>query len=185
MFVECVRKNKESHMKDIIKLVSGLALAALILAAAESSAIHGVVTKMDRATSTVAVKTADGTEHTVKVAENTTVRGTKDGMAGLKTGSDVVVHYTTKGSEKAAVELDVVGKEGMKATEGTITKIDRKTKTLTVKTADGAEETYKLSAHATNDAGKDMAAGSEKSAKVTVYYTEDAGKKVAHFFEKM
>jgi len=172
-------------VNNLMKLSLGLVLAALVFAAQETGAIHGVITKLDRATTSIAVKTADGTEHTIKVAEATPVHGVKDGMAGLKTGSEVVVHYTTKGTEKSAVELDTVGKEGLKATEGTVTKLDRKAKTLTVKTADGTEETYKLSAHATKDAGKDIAAGSEKSAKVTVYYTEDAGKKVAHFFEKM
>lgn len=61
--------------------------------------------------------------------------------------------------------------------------MDRAGKTLAVKTADGTEDTFRLSGHAATDAGKDIAKGSEKSAKVTVYYTEGAGKKVAHFFE--
>lgn len=172
-------------MKNLLKLALALSLATLIFAAQETSAIRGVVTKMDRATQTIAVKTADGTEHTIKVAEKTTVQGTKDGMNGIGAGSEVVVHCTKKGTEKAAVEIDKIGKDGMKATEGTLTKVDRKAKTVTVKAADGTETTYKMSAHATKDAGQDIAAGTEKSAKVTVYYTDDAGKKVAHFFEKL
>jgi hypothetical protein len=54
-----------------------------------------------------------------------------------------------------------------------------------VKTADGTEETFRLTGHATADAGKGIAAGTEKGTKVTVYYTEESGKKVAHFFEKI
>ena len=56
---------------------------------------------------------------------------------------------------------------------------------MAVKTADGTEETFKLSGHAADDAGKDIAKGTEKTTKVTVYYTEEAGKKTAHFFEKL
>ena len=52
-----------------------------------------------------------------------------------------------------------------------------------VKTADGTEQAFKLTDHATVDAAKDVGKGTEKSAKVTVYYTESAGKKIAHFFE--
>jgi hypothetical protein len=73
----------------------------------------------------------------------------------------------------------------LKATDGAIKDFDRGGKTLVVKTADGTEETFRLTGHATEDAGKDMARGTEKGSKVTVYYTEDAGKKVAHFFEKI
>lgn len=52
-----------------------------------------------------------------------------------------------------------------------------------MKTADGAEETFRLSDRAAKDAGKDIATGAEKTAKVTVYYTDEAGHKVAHFQE--
>ena len=58
--------------------------------------------------------------------------------------------------------------------------VDRGAKTVTVKTGEGAEETYHFSARAAKDTGK----GLEKAGKVTVYYTEDAGKKVAHYFKE-
>jgi hypothetical protein len=71
----------------------------------------------------------------------------------------------------------------LKVSEGTVSKIDRGAKTLAVKTADGAEATYKISDHAVVDAGKDVGKGVEKASKVTVYYTEEGGKKVVHFFK--
>ncbi len=111
--------------------------------------------------------------------------GGKDAFHGLKEDTDVVAHYTTKGTEKTAVEVDKVGKDGIKSVDGTITHIDRATKTMAVKAADGTEHTFKLSAHAADDAGKDIEKGTEKTAHVTVYYTEEAGKKTAHFFEKI
>jgi len=156
------------------------------------SAVSGTVKKVDAGTKTVVVKTADGTEHAFHFVERTSVQGAdasaagaKDTFHGVKEGSEVVVHYTKKGTEETAEEIDHVGKDGLKVTEGTVSKIDRGGKTLVVKTADGAEETYHLTEHAAKDAGKDIAKGSEKSAKVTVYYTEVGGRKVAHFFKSL
>lgn len=149
--------------------------------------MHGTISRIDARARTIIVKTADGTEHTLHFIAKTAVHGTeataKDTFHGLKEGTEVVAHYTTKGTEKTAVEVDRVGKDGMKSMEGTISTLDRGGKKLVVKSADGTEQTFKLADRATEDAGKDVGKAAEKSAKVTVYYTEDAGKKVAHFFE--
>jgi hypothetical protein len=169
-------------------------LMALCWSALAVEQRHGIVTgevlKLDAAAKTVAVKLADGTQHVFHVVKRTAVHGAqetaagaKDAFHGLKEGSQVAVHYTAKGTVETAEEIDNIGKDGLKATEATVTRIDRGTKTLAVKTADGAEETYRLTDSAAKDAGKDIAAGAEKSAKVTVYYTEEAGHKVAHFFK--
>ena len=156
-----------------------------------AGAVEGTVSKVDRGAKTIAVKTRDGSEETLHFAKRTAVHGGKDTVAagkdafhGLKEGSTVVAHYTVKGSEKTADEVDDVGKEGLKVTEGTVSHVDRGAKTIAVKTASGAEETYRLTDHAAKDAGKDVAEGAGKSEKVTVYYTEEAGHKVAHFFKK-
>jgi hypothetical protein len=153
--------------------------------------VVGTVQKVDSAAKTVAVKTADGPMHTLHFAKGAVVHGAeasatgaKDVFHGLKEGSQVAFHYTAKGTVESAEEIDNIGKDGLKATEVTATHIDRGAKTLTVKTAVGAEETYRLSDRAAKDAGKDVAEGTEKSAKVTVYYTEEGGRKIAHFFQK-
>lgn len=185
-------------MKNIVRASLVLLLLSAFSWAAEDvvSAVHGTITKLDSATKTIVVKTKDGSEHTIKFAGKTTVHGVKasvhetamgaeDSFHGLKEGTEVVAHYTAKGSEKTAVEVDDVGKDGIKSMDGAITHIDRAGKTVAVKTADGTEETFKLSGHAADDAGKDIAKGTEKTTKVTVYYTEEAGKKTAHFFEKL
>jgi len=180
-------------MKSIVTSLALLLFASLSLAAQDAvSAVHGTITKLDSAGKTAVIKTKDGTEDTVKFVDKTTVHGAeatatggKDAFHGLTEGSEVVAHYTAAGTEKTAIEVDKVGKDGIKSVDGTVTHIDRGTKTIAVKTADGTEETFRLSGHAAADAGKDIAKGSEKSAKVTVYYTEEAGKKTAHFFEKL
>lgn len=181
-------------MRTFIRYNALLLLLVSLAFGAEGAvtAVHGTITKLDRGTKTVVVKTADGTEHTLHFVGKTTVRGAdltakgaKESFHGLKEGTEVVAHYTKKGGKDTAVELDKVGKDGLKGTEGTISAVDRGGKKIAVKTADGTEETFKLSDHAVQDAGKDIGKGSEKGTKVIVYSSEDAGKKVAHFFEKI
>ncbi len=152
----------------------------------------GEILKLDNGAKTVLVKMADGTEHTFHVVGRTafhgakaTAAGGKDAFHGLTKGSQIAVHYTAKGTEETAEEIDDIGKDGLKATDATLTHIDRGAKTLTVKTANGSEETYRLTESAAKDAEKDIAGGAEKSSKVTVYYTEEGGHKVAHFFKKV
>jgi hypothetical protein len=151
----------------------------------------GTVLKLDAAGKTAVIKAADGTEHTLHFVKSTSVHGATaaasggtDAFHGLKEGSEVAVHYTAKGSVESAHEIDYLGRDGLKATEATVVHVDRGAKTIAVKTAGGAEETYHLTDSAARDAGKDIEAGTEKSAKVTVYYTEEGGRKIAHFFRR-
>lgn len=168
----------------ILRMLAVIAgLATLCLADDVVSAVHGTVTKVDSGAKTIAVKTADGSVETLHYTGKVAVHGGQGGVKGVTEGSEVVAHYTVKGADKTAVEFDKIGKDGLKETDGTVSSIDRGTKTIALKTADGSVQTFKMADHATQDAGKDVAKGAEKSAKVTVYYTEDAGKKVAHFFE--
>jgi hypothetical protein len=174
------------------KALLGMGFAAVALFAADDvvTAVEGTVKKVDSGAKTVVVATADGTEHTVHFVKKTSIHGwdateagAKDGMHGVKEGSHVVVHYTVKGSEKTAHEVDRIGEGGLKVTEGTVSKIDRGGKVLAVKTADGAEASYRITSDAVVDAGKDTGKAVEKASKVTVYYTEEGGKKIVHFFK--
>jgi hypothetical protein len=174
-----------------------LAIASLVLlpACADEgvvNAVHGTVTKLNEATKTMVVKTADGTEHTFHFVAKTTVRGAeaiatgaKDSFHGLTEGSEVVAHYTVKGGEETAVEVEKVGKGGLHAVDGTVTHVSEDGKTVVVKAADGTEHTFQVIGHDTVVSAKDIGKGADKTAKVTVYYTESAGKKVAHFFQKL
>jgi hypothetical protein len=177
--------------KYFFTLFAAAVLLTLSVRAADDvvTAVHGVITKTDAAAKTIVVKTADGTEHTVHFVDKTVVNGTeagaKDTFHGLKEGSEVAVHYTAKGSEKTAVEVDKLGKDGVKSVDGTITKVGEGGKTVTVKTADGTEHVFSVAGHDTTAAAKDLGKGTEKGGKVTVYYTEEGGKKVAHFFQKL
>jgi hypothetical protein len=90
-------------------------------------AVSGVVKSVDRTTKTIVVKTADGTEHTIKYTDETTVKGAKDTGKGMekasvdtylagKEGTKVTVKYTEKGGENTAVGI----KDASKATAKTM-----------------------------------------------------------------
>ena len=171
------------NMRKVSSLAVCMVLLPFICMADDAATVvHGTVTKVDSATKTVVVKSADGTEHAIKVTGDTTYKGTKEGFDGLKKGTEVVARTTGKGAEETGVDIGKVGKDSLKVTKGTITKIDEGTKTVVVKTADGTEKTFEYTGNASKDVGEDVGKGTEKSAKVTVYYTDEAGKKVVHFF---
>jgi hypothetical protein len=180
--------------KHALRLLAAASLFLLPAHAEEDvvTAVHGTVTKVDQASKTILVKTADGTEHTLHFVAKTTVHGAqatatgaKDSFHGLKEGSEVVAHYTAKGAEETAVEVDKVGKGGLHAVDGTVSHVSEDGKTVVVKAADGTEHTFQVVGHDTAASAKEIGKGADKTAKVTVYYTESAGKKVAHFFQKL
>jgi hypothetical protein len=181
-------------MIKTLAMVSALAFATSMSLAAQDvvHAVEGTVKKVDAGTKTVVVDAKDGTEHTFHYASDVTVHGAKDtkkgavdAAHGVEEGSKVAVHYTVEGGKETAHEIDKIGDDGLKATDGTVTHIDRGTKTIAVKTADGTEQTFHMTDRAAKDTGKDIAEGADKSAKVTVYYTEKAGVKTAHFVKSI
>lgn len=101
----------------MFSLLFAVALAIGWQTAAADDVIHalsGVVKSVDKTTKTVVVKTADGTEETVKYTSKTTVEGTKDAgkdvgkgsaetFLGAKKGTKVTIHYTEKAGKKTAV----------------------------------------------------------------------------------
>ena len=89
-------------------------------------AVSGIVKSVDKTSKTMVVKTADGTEQTIKWTDKTAVEGAKGagkGVAdastatydGAKEGTKVTVKYTEKGSEKTAVAIKEAGKATAKA----------------------------------------------------------------------
>jgi len=89
-------------------------------------AVSGIVKHIDKGTKTMVVKTADGTEHTMKCTDQTVVKGAKDTGKGVekgsvdtylgaKVGTKVTVQYTEKAGEKTAVGVKDAGKATGKA----------------------------------------------------------------------
>jgi len=72
------------------------------------TAVKGRIEKIDRTSKTIVVKAVDGTEHTFRFLGRTAVHGAEmagaDAFHGLREGSEVVVHYTVKGSEETGTQ---------------------------------------------------------------------------------
>ncbi|HTV57522.1 MAG TPA: hypothetical protein VMJ93_01485 [Verrucomicrobiae bacterium] len=159
--------------------------AALLTARGDSHVVAGTITKVNTSAKTVAVKTADGTVHTVKWTDDTTVTGLKDGAHGAdlagKEGGHVIIHTSEEGADTTAHSIDYVGHRTIHTADVTVDDAGKGAKSIAVHTADGSKDTYRLADHASVDTGESV----EKGGHYTVYYTEDTGKKVAHFFSHL
>jgi hypothetical protein len=124
--------NRYQRLKALfIALIAFTITIGLSNARAQDDAFHivkGVVKSVDKDTKTIVVKTADGTEHTIKYTDSTVVKGAKDAAKGTetvsvdtylgaKTGTQVTVKYTEKAGEKTAVGI----KDASKATAKAVT----------------------------------------------------------------
>ena len=151
-------------------------------------ALEGTMKKFYQAANVVVVATIDGVEHAFRFAGDLLVHGGKgagpDALAGLREGSTVVVHYSPSGAGQTAQEIDVVGDEALKVTEGTVTRLDRRRQQITVRSEGGKTETFRLTERAAAEAPKD--AETESGAgKVTIYYSDERGQKIVHYFKKL
>jgi hypothetical protein len=124
--------------------------------------LDGTIDKFYSDTQRAIVKTADGVRHVVLLGRHTVVHGNTSsdkGLATLEEGSHVVVHYVEEGNRNTAVEIDRIGDGALTSFEGTVTRIDRAAKKLTVHLADGSSVTLRLSDRAARDVGKDVTSG--------------------------
>ena len=191
-------------MKRSTMLSLTLAIAVAVFAAqawaSPEHAVTGVVSKVDKDAKTITVKAADGTEHVLKYTDKTAVHGSKDAAKEVKTGSldsymagkegsHVVVRYTGEAAGATATRVDEYGKDGLKTTEGTVTKLDKGAHTVTVKTSDGAEQTFNVTKDDTLHAEHGTVEGAEHALKsgdkVVIHYSEDGEKKVARLWHKL
>ncbi len=176
-----------------------LCATALITSAFAQDVVHavaGTVTKVDKTGKTIAIKTADGSEQVFKFTEHTGIRGEHAAKMGAldtyfagKEGTHVVVRYIGNGADKTATLVQDFGKDTLKMGKGTVTHVDRATRTVAVKTDSGAEATYKMGSDAVVETDHGVVKGTRYAAKegdkVVVHYTEDAGDKVVRFFQKL
>lgn len=120
---------RKKRLRGLLGGVFVLAMAIAWQSASAEDVVHavsGVVKSIDKDSKTVVVKTADGTEHTIKYTDQTVVKGAKetgkgvekgsvDTYLGAKVGTSVTVKYTEKAGEKTAVGIKDAGKATAKA----------------------------------------------------------------------
>ena len=151
-------------------------------------ALEGTMKTFYKGLNAIIVTTMDGVEHTYHYAERLIVHGGKspgpDALEGLREGRMVVIHYTVEGSSQTAREIDILGDEGLKVTEGRVVKIDRGRKQITIRFGNGQTETLRLTDRAAAEAGKDLEKAGGEAPRVIIYYEDENGLKVAHYFRK-
>jgi hypothetical protein len=86
----------------------------------------------------------------------------------------IAVVFTVASWQTASADEDLVH-----IVKGTVKSVDKGSKTMVVKAADGTEHTIKWTDKTTMDGGKDVGEGVAEGSKVTVKYTEKAGEKTA------
>ncbi len=104
----------------LIAIATVLSIGVSQSVAAQDDVFHmvkGVVKSVDKDSKTMVVKSADGTEHTIKWTDKTTVAGGKDLGKDIGEGSKVSVKYTEKAEEKTAVGVKDLGKATAKAVQ--------------------------------------------------------------------
>jgi hypothetical protein len=150
-------------------------------------ALEGTMKTFYKAAHTFVIVTADGAEHVYQFTKDLLIHGGKgtgvDALADLREGTTVVVHYESRVGGQAAVELDQVGGEGLKTTEGIVTHVDRKRGEITIRFDNGSTEKLQLTARAAAEAPTEI--GQAGATRVIVYYSDEGGHKVAHFFKKV
>jgi len=156
-------------------------------------AVVGELEKVDTGAKKITIRAADGTEHVISYSGRTLVHGAGATAKGTelvgKEGSPVVVRYTVEAGRETAEHVDVFGHDAVKTSEGTITHVDSAGHKVTVKAADGAEETYAIGRDSAVDSKHGLVDAAHFTAKegdhVVVYHTEEGGKKVAHLFKHL
>src|SRR5215510_6237655 len=105
-------------------------------------ALEGTMQKFYKGTNLIIVKTIDGVEHVFTITRDLIVHGGKapgpGALAGLREGSTVVVHYTANGARPAAEEIDPIGEDGLQITEGTVVRVSRTRKQITIRFDNGS-----------------------------------------------
>jgi hypothetical protein len=153
----------------------------------EPVATEGTVKQFYRGLNVVVVKTMDGIEHVYQFTKDLVVHGGKkpgvDALEDLHEGTTVVIHYSTSGATSSAEEIDLLGDEGLRITEGVVTDINRRNKEITITFANGKTETLQMTGRAAVESAF-IDASSGKRTRIVVYYSDETGRKVAHYFKK-
>ena len=149
-------------------LVGSLMLAASVALGAQSTpppvngtiALEGTTDKVYAALNVVIVQTIDGVRHVIHYTKDLLMHGGRstgvEALEGLETGTTVVVHYSVTDTTETASEIDRVGDQGLKITEGIVARVDRGRERITIKFTNGTAEKFQLTARAAAEAGTDL-----------------------------
>jgi hypothetical protein len=155
----------------------------------EPVATEGTMQQFYRGLNIVIVKTMDGVEHVYNFTKDLIVHGGKkpgvEALEGLREGTTVVVHYSISGAKASAQEIDVLGDEGLRMTEGVVKNIDRRKREITIKFETGETETFQMTSRAAAESEAILPDASGSPTRIILYYSDETGHKVAHYFKRV
>jgi hypothetical protein len=154
----------------------------------EPIALEGTMKAFYRAANTVVVTTMDGMEHVYHFTKNLIVHGGKapgvDALAELSEGTPIVIHRSVNGDQASAEEIDLLGEQGLKITEGRVSHIDRRKKEITIRYGNGTTERLQLTTRAAAESRASVDESDEDATELVIYYADEEGRKVAHYVTK-
>ena len=152
-------------------------------------ALDSTLVQEQVAANTFIVKTMDGVEHLWHLTKDLFVQGGKDrpvdSLQGLRDGTTVVVHDTIAESHAAVLEIEQIGNEEVTVTEGTVIRIDRDRRHITIRFDNGQDERLQLTTRPALETGTEIVGAAKGTDRVTVYYADEAGQRVGHLFQKV
>ncbi len=175
-------------------LLLGLACAVCTAARAQQivHAVSGVVTAVDPAKMAITLKTNDGSvgdfqyEKQLRsdIVFDKELRGGTAVPAGFnKIGDHVVAYYYAGEAGRTLVAIKDFGAAPLQVASGTVVKAKRHE--ITIKTDDGATETFDIAKDASAETPSGVVSGfkfeADQGTRVTVRYTEANGTKIAEF----
>jgi hypothetical protein len=150
-------------------------------------ALQGTIDQEYGAANTVIVKTSDGVRHLLHATKGVLVHGGQgtgeDALRGLAVGTPVAVHYSAVDGNNVLREVDALDEDGLRTTEGTINRVDRRGHQITIRFDNGTVETLQLSEGAATSLGH-TANDVPDTGRIVVYYTDESGKRVVHYFRR-
>ena len=111
--------------------------------------------------------------------------GGEDTLAGMKTGTAVVIHATTAGENPTAEELDRLDDKGVKPLEGVVTAVNRRDRTISIRLADGTRRMLRLSAHAADEVDTEIDRAGAGTTKVILFVKDEAGERVVRYIKRL
>jgi hypothetical protein len=174
-------------------LGAGLVLGPASSGAAQQVPIPGVtgtiapdpaIDQEQAAAHTAIAAMVDGVKHAFGFVLHGGKRTGADALDGLHEGKTVVVHHKAEGTVAAETDRGDIGDDGLQATEGTVTRIDRGRRQITIRFDSGKSDTFHLTDPASTAVRQDAGLGDADASRVIVYYADDSGHKVTRVFEK-
>jgi hypothetical protein len=171
-----------------VLLVSGPAFTQDRPPVQEPIALEGTMKAFYRAANIVVVTTMDGVEHVYHFTKNLIVHGGKtpgvDALDELEEGTPIVIHRRVNDEEASAEEIDLIGGNGLKITEGRVSHIDRRKNEITIRYGNGKTETLRLTTTAAAESTANVNESNGETPEIVIYYADEEGRKVAHYVTK-